>query len=162
LIGEEHERSVVLHLETSTGDAPLISSLEAVPLSPGSYAPATFRVVSKVKNAAVCVWDLDEAEKPLEVVTDPSNNLDHLVTFKQAGGYVIKLVAVNGTKSTQRSEIVNVLEPPGGTITATVSVTDDATRVKTEMSSYIFTQNFPADCKDNVARIDRQVPARHG
>jgi hypothetical protein len=160
-LGEEHERQVVVRLQTDQGDPPLIASLDAIPLSPGSFAPATFRVLSRVKNANVCVWDLDE-DRPLEVTTDPSGTLDRLVTFQRAGGYVIKLAAVNGGRSAQRSEIVSVLEPPAGAITAILSVSADATQVEKRSKKHTFAQSFPPESKDGVFRIDRQVPAEAG
>src|SRR5262245_37856789 len=65
LLNEESERTVTLNVETTSNLPPAILSLEAVPVSPGSYAPATFRLVAKTKNASLCVWDNDE-DRPLE------------------------------------------------------------------------------------------------
>src|SRR5919197_2762134 len=113
LIGEPDERTVTLHLDGTHGEPPAILALDASPVSPGSYAPATFHVVSKVKNAQVCVWELGD-DQPLEIQTDPAGTQDRMVTFARPGGYVIKLAAVNGDQAVEKSEIVNVLEPPPG------------------------------------------------
>lgn len=131
LLGEETERSVAIHLgaaASANGDMPQVASLEAVPVSPGSYAPATFKLVSKVQNAQLCVLDCGD-ERPLEVLPDPSNAHERLVTFHQPGGHLIKLVAINGSHLDHKTEIVNVEEAPVGSVTAMLTVTDKATRV---------------------------------
>src|SRR5262249_6951852 len=51
LLGDEQERAVLIKVDAQQVEPPSIASLEVVPVSPGSYAPATFRLVSQVKNA---------------------------------------------------------------------------------------------------------------
>lgn len=161
LIGEESDRSVLVRIDSAKGAPPEILSLDAYPVSAGSYAPATFRVVSKVKNAQVCVWDLDD-DRPLEVVTEAPGTQDRLVTFPKPGGYVIKLAAVNGNQATEKSEIVNVLESPAGTVTAILNVIDGATRVEKVTTNYLFTETFPPQSRDETFAVSRQTPARPG
>ena len=52
LLGDESERTVPVHLDSQQAQdaAPEISNFDVVPISPGGYAPATFRVSSRVKN----------------------------------------------------------------------------------------------------------------
>ena len=69
LLGEESERAVTVRLENVNNAPPVIEAIEAVSVSPGAYAPATFRVTCRVKNAQVCVWDLGDG-RPLEITTD--------------------------------------------------------------------------------------------
>lgn len=161
LLGEESERSVVVRIEAGKSAPPEILSLDAYPVSAGSYAPATFRVISKVKNAQVCVWDTDE-DRPLDIVTDVPNSQDRLVTFTRPGGYVIKLAAVNGNQATEKCEIVNVLESPSGAATAVLNVTDQATQVEKITTNYLFTDTFPPQSRETTAAINRQTPARPG
>jgi PKD repeat protein len=161
LLGEESERSVLVRIDSAKSATPEILSLDAYPVSAGSYAPATFRVVSKVKDAQVCVWDLDD-DRPLEVVTEVPGSQDRLVTFPKPGGYVIKLAAVNGNQATEKSEIVNVLESPSGTVTAILSVTDQATRVEKVTTNYLFTETFPPQSREDAVAVSRQTPARPG
>src|SRR5262249_39365877 len=125
LLGEPDERSVTLHLDSPHSEPPAILELDAQPVSPGCYAPATFRVVGKVKNAQVCVWNLDD-DRPLEIMTEPSGSLDRLVTFQKPGGYVIKLAAVNGNQGVEKCEVVNVMEWPPGTATGVLEGADTA------------------------------------
>lgn len=161
LIGDESERTVAVHVDSPRGAPPEILSLDAYPVSAGSYAPATFRVVSKVKNAQVCVWALDD-DRPLEIVTEVPGTQDKLVTFPKPGGYVIKLAAVNGSQATEKSEIVNVLESPTGTVTAVLNVTDQATRVERVTTNYLFTETFPPQAREDTVAISKQTPARPG
>jgi PKD repeat protein/ribosomal protein S15P/S13E len=105
VLGEENERQVVVRLDPPTTLEPTkVLNLEAVPVSAGSYAPATFKIMSKVKNAQLCVWDLGD-DRPLEVTNAQGN--EKMVTFQKPGGYVIKLAAVNGLDHDQKTEIVN-------------------------------------------------------
>ena len=163
-LGHENERSIGVRLAGANrppAGPPKIESLDAVPISPTSYAPATFRLVTKVKNAQVCVWDVGD-ERPLDVITDNANDPDKLVTFKKPGGYVVKLVAVNGTQHAQKSEIVNVLEPPTGTLTAYLTVADQGQKVEGQTATYTFSESFPAAAPGDVYRLSRQVRARPG
>jgi PKD repeat protein len=161
LIGEPDERTVTLNLDGTRGEPPAILALDATPVSPGSYAPATFKVVSKVKNAQVCVWELGD-DQPLEILTDPAGTAERMVTFSRPGGYVIKLAAVNGGQAVEKSEIVNVMEAPPGMVTATLSVTDQATKVETLSVPYVFAEQFPPNLKEDAYRFTRQAPARQG
>ncbi len=160
-IGDENERSVVVKLDApAVAEAPQIVSLEAIPLSPGSYAPASYRLLSSVKNAQVCVWDLG-MDRPLEVVTDPATS-NPIVTFPRSGGYVVKLAAVNGTQYDERTEIITVMEPPYGTLSATVSVTDRGVRRETRNQAATFGVPYPAERRDPAFKFDRQTLAPTG
>jgi PKD repeat protein len=160
-LGEPDERSTTLRLNSHHGEPPQIAKLDAYPLSPGSIAPATFRVVSQVKNAQVCVWDLDD-DRPLDIVTDCAGGVERLVTFDQPGGYVIKLAAVNGNEAVEKSEIINVMERPRGFASAVLTVTDQATRVEKLSTPFTFVETFPAALKADVHAFQKQAPARQG
>lgn len=161
LLGEENERAVTLQLDTAKSDPPAILGLEAVPVSPGAFAPATFRVVSKAKNAELCVWDLGDG-RPLEISSDSPNQQERMVTFDRPGGYMVKLAAVRGKQAVERSEIVYVNEPPAGTVTAILHVADQATRVETVETPVTVAEAFPPNTKEAVHRIDRPIPAQQG
>ena len=161
LIGEEHERTVVVRLEPPRIDPPSIAAFDIVPVSPGSYAPATFRIVSKVQNAQLYIWDLGDG-RPLEISADKDGGQERLVTFERPGAYVVRLAAVNGTQAAVKSDIVQVNVPPVGTVTAVLSVTDEATRVETITVAEKFTAAFPVSSRETVHRIDKQLPARPG
>jgi PKD repeat protein len=161
LIGEENDRSVAVHLATAQAAPPQIASLDIVPVSAGCYAPATFRITTKVKNAQVCVWDFSDG-RPLEVITDVPDTQDRLVTFQKPRRYTIKLAAVNAGQATEKTTTIDVLGAPTGTVTALVNVLDRGTRVETLNSSYAIAESFPPQSRESVFAINRQVPARMG
>jgi PKD repeat protein len=160
-IADSDSRTVNIHLDPVKLPSPSIAEFEIIPVSPGSYAPATFKVVSKVKDAQLCVWDLDE-DRPLEVTTESLANSQRLVTFSKPGGYVIKMAAVNGSQAVVRSDIAQVNEPPTGAITAVLTVSEQATRVEAVRTSYTFSVAFPPDATDDSYTLDRMVPAKPG
>jgi hypothetical protein len=161
LFGEESDRSVPVNLDPQRREPPQILSLQADAVSPGAYAPATFRVTSQARGAELAVWNLGD-DRPLEFNADTPNRLDRLVTFPKPGGYVIKLAAVSGKQAVERSEVVWVEEPPHGTCAVVLSVSDAATRVETAEVPVTVSEAFPPGSKDAVRKIDRQVPARPG
>jgi PKD repeat protein len=161
LLGDENERSVKIELEPPRTGPPSILSLEAIPITPGAYAPATFRLVCKSKNAKLCVWDCGD-DRRLEFCTDTPDCQEHLVTFQKAGGYMVKVAAVNGDQGVEKTSIVYVDDPPAGNLTALITVTDQAKRVEKIETSMSVATGFPPHSKDDVYRFDRQVPARQG
>lgn len=161
LIGEESERTVNLQLDNGKSEKPTILDLQAVPISPGSFAPATFRLVSTAKGAKLCVWDFGD-DQPLEFSRESPNRQDRLITFKKPGGYTVKLAAVNGEEAAEKTTIVYVDEPPTGTVTATLSVSDSGTRVDQVETTIPVTVAFPAHQSADVFRFDQKVPAQQG
>jgi PKD repeat protein len=161
LIGEESERTFSLQLAGAQADPPSISYLEANPISPGAFAPATFRIVSKSKNARLCIWEFGE-DRPLEISNDTPNSQDRLVSFTKPGGYTVKLAAVNGEQAVEKSTIVYVDEPSPGMVTAILYVSDQATRLDKVETPIPVTATLPPEFKGPVYRFDRQIPAKAG
>ncbi|MBL8799877.1 MAG: PKD domain-containing protein [Planctomycetia bacterium] len=159
LLNEESERTVTVNLEPAVVEPPAIVSLEAVPVSANSFAPATFRLVSRTQNAALCVWELD-SDRPLEFVSDPPADQERLVTFTEPGGYVIKMAAVNGKKAQERSVIVNVEEPPTGMLTAVLNVSEQMTKVERSERAVTVTEGYTGTA--DKQNIKRAIPARQG
>lgn len=160
-IGDQNDRTINLQLDNAQSQPPTIQAIDAVPLIPAAYAPATFVVTSKAKNAKLCVWDLGD-DRPLEINTESPNNQNRLMTFNKPGGYMIKLAAVNGDKAAEKSTIVYVDEPPPGTLTAILSVADQATRVERIDTIVPVTAAFPPNYKESSYQFERPVPARPG
>jgi PKD repeat protein len=161
IIGDESERTVTVKIDTVNVKPPAIDSIDVTPISPGAFAPATFRVCCKVKNAQLCIWDLGDSDT-LEITDDIAGCEDKFVTFSKPGGYVIKLVATNGAAHSERSEVVNVNEPPPGTLAAVLTVNDHATRVETSNQSFTYEATFPSSLKDTLYRFEKLAPAKMG
>ena len=161
-LGDENERTVTVHVEGATAATkPQVVALEAIPLSAGSYAPATFKLVCKVANAEKCVWDFGD-DRPFEVTADAKPEQERLVTFTQPGGYVVKLAAINGTTVDERTEIVTVQESPRGSLSLVVNVTDDALRVEKDEQLVNIGATFPSDNADASYAFERQFMAHQG
>ncbi len=161
LLGDENERAVTIQLDSQpVNTAPAILSLEAVPVSGNAYAPATFRISCKTSNAQLCVWSYDD-DRPLEFL-DPAHSEDRLVTFPKAGGWVVKLAAVNGSQAVERSTVVSVEEPPRGVATALLTVTEQASRVERIETPITVVESFAALSRSTLQPINRTLPARQG
>jgi len=104
--------------------------LRPVRVSPGTFAPATYKITAKTENASTCVWDLGD-EPLMEVVNDAPASQERLVYFQKPGDYVIKLAAVNGARQDQKALVVTVRQPPEGSVGVVLTATDTGTHVKT-------------------------------
>ncbi|OAI45204.1 hypothetical protein AYO44_13020 [Planctomycetaceae bacterium SCGC AG-212-F19] len=160
ILNEESERSVTVNLDATNTDPPAIVNFDAVPVSSGSFAPATFRLVSRTKNANLAIWVLDE-ERPLEIVRKPGDDQDRLVTFEKPGGYVIKMVAVNGEQTAEKDVIVQVQEPPAGALTALLQITEQMTHVEKSERTVTLSEAFTTQ-EGTTQPINRQIPAQQG
>jgi PKD repeat protein len=165
LVGEQDERSVSLDIDqsqsTAAASAPSIDQFDVIPMSPGCYVPATFRIVCKVKNVQTCIWSMGD-DRPWEIATDASTIQDRIVTFNKPGGYEIRLVAVNGKQVASKSDIAQVDCCPKEMITAVITTTDQANHVESLPAPYTFAKNFPPDAKEDVHPFDYQAFARPG
>jgi hypothetical protein len=164
LLGDESERVVNLHLDAvAPSDPPAVEALQVTPVSGSAYAPATFRVVSKVKNAQMCLWNLDD-ERPMQVARDLVADRDRLITFDRPGTYRIRLVAVGagGAAPAEKSQAITVLPPPSGSVAAVLQVTDGATRVETVQVPFVFSEPFPPGMKDAAKAFNKPALARPG
>jgi PKD repeat protein len=161
IIGEESERTVSVQLEADAPEDPAVVTFEAVPVTPDAYAPATFRLTTKVKNVDWCVYDFGD-ELPMKVVNDPDTAPESMITFKEPGSHTIKLVAIKGKKTIEQNQVVWVSVPPRGTATALLTVIDQATQVERREIVETVCENFPPDAKEAVYRFDRRIQARPG
>ncbi len=155
LFGEENERTVSVSLDgpTAAATAPVIDTFEVVPIQATSYAPATFRVVGKVKNAELCVWSPGN-EQPLEVVAEVAGTQERYFTFKQPGTHVIKLAAYGNKTTVEKAQFVRVEAQPAGTVMAVLSMKYDAVHVTTMEKMRNFVVEFPPKSKDSSYRFD--------
>jgi hypothetical protein len=158
LLGEDNERAVNVNLDNSAPAAPAIDTFTVVPISPNNYAPATFRVVSKIKNADLCVWALGE-DRPLEVSTDIAGCQDRLVTFKRPGPHAVRLAVVSGKQVVEKNEVVRVAAPPAGSATAVLKVTREAAQVVATEKQRVVPVSFPAHSKDTTMPLDKTIAA---
>lgn len=156
LLGEENDRVVPVTVELATAATPIIDSFAVVPVR-DDYAPATFRVVSKVSGANQCVWALSDRSLELSPET-AAGSQERFVTFKQPGTYAVKLAAFNGKQVVERVEKVVVKQPPLGTVTASVAVSYEAVQVEARNT----TPAVPVSIKDSALSFSKEWPAPLG
>ncbi len=157
VLNEANERSVGLQIDSTVAvEAPRILCLDAVPLTPGALAPATFKIASEMQNTQLAVWDLDES-RPLEIDQASPGRQERLVTFSRPGNYAIKLAAFNGQQHEQRSVVVSVRPAPAGALTAVLNVTDHATQVERNDRHAFFGASFPPGQTGKVYHFDLVV-----
>ena len=147
LLGEQSDRTVALHVEDPPeSNQPKVVSLEAVRVSPGTGAPALFKVTAKTTNAPLCIWDVSD-ERALEAVTDETASQERLMQFDKPGAYVIKLVAVNDNLWDKKTAPVNVTAAPAGGVGVVLAWTDAGTWAKTRTVPCTFCDTFRPDAK---------------
>jgi PKD repeat protein len=162
VLGDSNERSVPLHIEADgAAQPPRIAELKAESLTPEPYAPATFRVSGEVQGAQFCVWDTDEG-RPLEAQADGAGHKERLVTFSRPGNYVVKLAAFGDSQQDQKSVPVRVLECPRNSVTAVLTVDEEAVCMDRRERPYTFGASFKPDLKGDTCEFTRAVPASPG
>lgn len=163
LLGEENDRVIPLTVEEDADAPPKIAKLIAYPISPGAYAPATFRVECQVENAQLCVWNFEE-DQPLVISMNPAEDArdGRQVTFTQPGAYAIKLAVTNGKQAAEKSTIVYVNEPPTGSLTAVVTVAEKASRLERVVTPVSIPLLPYCPTAGTAEPIERALPARQG
>jgi PKD repeat protein len=155
IIDEENERTVTLYKvgEDSSSEPSIDLNVVAVH---GNYAPALFRVETKVKNASQCVWVVGNRN----IEFDPDTAKDdwvRLVTINEPGTHVIRVAAFNGKKTVEKTATVVVQAPPAGSITATLNVTYQAVFVEQKPASPVVQMTFPMNQMGDVITLTKSV-----
>ena len=144
-LGDEQDRAVTVNLDPNlAAAAPAIDAFTVEPLTPDITAPATIRVSSQIRNADLCIWSLGE-DRPLELSTDTSPNQERYVTLKEPGYYTVRLVAVSGKTTVEKSKVVLVNVGAGGSATASLQVSFEAEQVKRLVKEVNLHTAFPAE-----------------
>lgn len=154
-LGDENERSVSVNVDGSVANPPVIDAFQVIPLKPDGTAPATFRVVSRIKNADLCIWSLGD-DRPLDISNDTSPTQERLITLQEPGYYTLRLVAVAGKQTAEKSEAIFVGMSDGTTPGATLQVTFEAVRVEKLAKEQNVMVEFPAQHKDAVYNFSKE------
>jgi PKD repeat protein len=160
LVGDESDRTVTVVVAEGGSSLPSINTFDVVPVA-GDCAPATFRLVTEVKNASLCVWAVNS--RALEFSPDTANgHQERFVAFKEPGTHIVKLAAYNGKQQVEKTATVVVKKAPAGFMTATVAVTYEAVLVEQKNTSPYVQLRFPADQKSDVATVSEAIAADMG
>lgn len=161
LLGEEGDRTVTVNIDGAhAGTKPIIESFQIIPLQRDSVAPAVFQVKCKVKNAALCLWSLGD-DRPLETSEDTTGH-ERYVTLKEPGVYTLRLVAVNGKQTAEKSEQVIVGICQHDVPSATLKVTYQAVHVQTRTTTQPVRVTWPAGQGGNAQPFDKTFLAPDG
>src|SRR5262249_38289041 len=87
-------------------------------------------------------------DRPMEVTTDTSS-LERYVTLKEPGRYTLRVVAVSGKSTAEKTESVVVGEATSGVPSANLQVTYQAVEVRRTLKEINFHPAFPADRKES-------------
>lgn len=157
-------RSVPVHVEAASAAAsvqPKIVSLQAIPLSAGSFAPATFKLIGKVENAQTVFLDFGD-DRDYQVISEHPENFETIVCFPKARKYNVTLAAINGKLTEQKKETITVAAPPVNSLTAMLTVTDEATHLETTPRTATFNATFTADAREAVSPFRSELHSRSG
>ena len=159
-IGEENERAAAVNLESSAANGPVIESFQVIPLRPNQDAPAVFRVVSQVKNADMLIWSLGD-DRPIEINTDPGASQDRLITLNNVGTHVIRLVAVSGKQTAEKTKEEYVGMPDPNAPVAELRLAYEATKQHAKKQNVNVARAFPANAAENTFSFteERAAPA---
>jgi len=157
LLGEEAERTVSVNLDTATASAPSIEAFAVIPLS-GGNAPATFKIVSQVKNAKLIAWDLGEGK--LKTETSPSS--ERLVTLREPGDYRIRLLAFNGDQIVEESKHVFVGVGDSNKPMATLKVVYEGVQIEQKTQSQSIVLAWDPKHQGTTCPVNREVAVAQG
>jgi hypothetical protein len=161
LLNEESDRTVNVQIDGASTGPPSIDLLQATSTRNDNFAPATFRVQGKVKNADMCIW-YGDSEIPTEVLARPGTDLERVFTFTQPGKHVIKLAAVQGSRLIDQTQTVEVKGPRSGIAMAMLSISRQAYRVEKEEFSRNVQIFFPEKHSANTYSFTQDIQAKQG
>ena len=157
LLGEEAERTVSLNLDTSSATPPAIEAFDVIALS-GGNAPATYKIVSQVRNAKLVAWDLGEGS--LKTETNPST--ERLVTLSEPGDYRIRLLAFNGDQIVEKSKSVFVGVGDSNKPMATLKVVYEGVQIEQKPQSQSIVLAWDPKHQGNTCPVNREIAVAQG
>lgn len=159
LLGEESDRTVAVNLENSQTTAPSIDAFAVVPVNPNnSNAPATFKIVSQVKNAKVVAWDL--GGNAFKTETNPTT--EKYITLQEPGYYNLRLVAFNGDQVAEKSQQVFVGMSDTNRPSATLKVVYDGVQVEQKSERQSIVLAWDPKHQGSTCPVSREVAAPPG
>lgn len=154
-LGDENDRTVSVNLDATQDKSPAIETFKVTPIKADLTAPVTLRVESAVKNAELSIWSAGDV-RPLEITHDPSLRQDRLVTYTEPGTYSIRLVAVNGKQTVEKTEQINIAKGNGLHAHVALNVTFEAVRVTRIEKQHHRMITFPPDLKENTYSFKKE------
>ena len=161
LFGDESERAVQVNLDAQRREPPQILTLQADPVSPGAYAPATFRVTGKARGPSWPCGTSATTARWSSTPTAPTSSTGSL-RFPSRAATSSSWPPSAGSKPSSAARSSGSRSRRTALAVAVLNVSDVATRVETIEMPVSVAEAFPPGSKEAVHKIDRQVPARPG
>lgn len=153
LLNEETERSVALHVEEpAAAKQPKVVKLTAEAITPGGYAPATYKITADTQNSPLCLWDWGDA-RPLVVVNEATGHQERIVTFDKPHNYNVTLTAINDTLTDSQTVKIVLKDAPAGSVDVTLTAADAGTEVRTRTQPFTLSDTFRPDVKGDVSPL---------
>ncbi len=153
LLGDASDRTASVVLDSEGLPKPVIETFKLIPVSGSERAPATYKLLSKVKNATYAILSVGD-NRPTEVIEEATQ--ERFITFDEMGSYTIRFAAVNGKQLVEKTETVFVSPNEGHEALAKLVVAYEAVRVQRferEMKIYC---GWQPDAKDNVSPVRKE------
>lgn len=159
LLGEESERTVALNIIDggAVANGPTIEAFVVQKLS-GDYAPATFKIISSVKNAKLIAWELGDEKITTETTLTP----EKFVMLNEPGYYNLRLVAFNGDQHTEKSQQVFVGMGDNTKPTATLKVIYDGMQVEQKPDRQMIVLDWDPKQQGATCHVTRELAVAPG
>jgi len=158
LLGEESERTVAVNILDSLATAPKIEAFVVQKLS-GDNAPATFKIISSVKDAKVVAWDLGDEKITTETTLSPTGKF---VTLNEPGYYNLRLLAFNGEQHAEKSQQVFVGMGDSAKPTATLRVVYDGVQIEQKADRQTIVLAWDPKQQGATCPVSRELSAPAG
>jgi len=160
LLGEESERAVAVNIVDGAGTSASLPTIEAfvVQKLSGDNAPATFKIISSVKNAKLIAWELGDEKITTETTPSP----ERFVTLNEPGYYNLRLVAFNGDQHTEKSQQVFVGMGDNTKPTATLKVTYDGMQVEQKPDRQMIVLDWDPKQQGATCHVSRELALAPG
>jgi PKD repeat protein len=159
-IGEESDRTASVMVDADSVPRPEIASFQLIPLDKNERAPATYRLLSQVKNASFCLLSVGDS-RPIEVIGDGASQ-ERYITYDEMGSFTVRLAAVNGKQLVEQTKTIYVSPNDESEPTAKLQVVYEAVLVERLPRDWRMYCGWEADPKASVSPFRREHPADLG
>jgi PKD repeat protein len=156
LIGEESDRTTPVVIDADARPTPEIALFQLIALDPRERAPApaTYRLVSQVKNASFSILSVGDA-RPMEVL-DEAGGQERYITYNEAGTFTVRFAAVNGKQLVEQTKTISVGPGNSSDPMAKLQVTYEAIRVETLPHEWHISCGWEGDPKLEVSPFRKE------
>jgi PKD domain len=160
IIGEESDRTATVTLDADSVPTPEIALFQLIPLDKNERAPATYRLLSQVKNASFCILSMGDTRR-MEVI-EGGATLERYITYDEMGSFNVRLAVVNGKQLVEQTKTVYVGPGDDSDTMAKLQVVYDAVLVERLPKDWRVYCGWQADLKASVSPFRKEHLAEAG